>query len=361
MQLGIIGLPTSGKTTIFNALTGSDRPTHAAASGRIEVHRAVVAVPDQRIDRIADLLKTPNRIAAQVTYVDIGGLGGSERGTGLSGKLRNHLEKLDGFLHVIRAFDDPAVPHPLTDIDPQRDLETLDVEFVLADLALIENRLTRIADEMRKGKADKGDRATLAREQDLLERLQTALEEGALLRDLQLETSELDLLRGYGLLTRKPVIVVLNLSADQPDVPVSIQYDHTQSRLLSMRGQLEMEISQLDESDAQLFMAEYGIEEAARQRVIRESYALLGLHTFFTSNEKEVRAWPLRINATALEAAAAIHTDMARGFIRAEVAHFEDLMSSSGWADLRSAGKLHIEGRDYIVQDGDQIMVRFNV
>jgi GTP-binding protein YchF len=359
MQLGIIGLPTSGKTTLFNALTGSDQPTRAASSGKMEVHAAAVNVPDPRLDNLADLLGPPRRVAAQITYVDIGGLGGSERGSGLSGQLRNQLEQMDGLMHVVRAFEDPTVAHLAGGVDPQRDLETLDEEFVLADLMLVENRLERIREEMGKGK--KGDRAELSREQATLERLRAVLEEGFLLRDESLEESELDVLRGYGLLTLKPVIVVLNMSGETRDPSELVSYDHARSTILTMRGRLEMEIAQLDAEDAAEFMAEYGLEELVRQRVIRESYALLGLQTFFTFNEDEVRAWSIPVGATAVEAAEAVHSDIARGFIRAEVAHYDLVVEESGWSELKAAGKLRVEGKDYVMQDGDVMLVRFNV
>lgn len=233
----------------------------------------------------------------------------------------------------------------------------LDAEFVLADLLLVENRLVRVADEMGKGK---GDKAALTREQALLERLQAALEEGALLRDLSLEEADLDILRGYGLMTLKPVIVVLNASGDS-DAPPELDYLHASSAVLSMRGRLEAEIAQLDDEDAREFMAEYGLEELAGERVIRQSYTLMGLHTFFTFTDKEVRAWALPIGATALDAAGAVHSDIARGFIRAEIAPYDTLMEAGGWAALKTAGKLQVEGKDYVMRDGDVMFVRFNV
>jgi GTP-binding protein YchF len=359
MQLGIVGLPTSGKTTLFNALTGSDQPTHAASSGKMEVHTAVVNIPDPRLDALADLLGPPRQIAAQITCVDIGGLGGADRGSELSGQLRNRLEQMDGFVHVVRAFEDPTVAHPAGSVDPQRDVETLDSEFLLADLMLVENRQARVEEDLGKGK--KEDRVTLTREQEVLGRLHASLEEGTLLRDVGLAETDLEVLRGYGLLTLKPVLIVLNASGEAQTSPELVRYEHAESTILSMRGRLEMELSQLDPAEAEEFMADYGLEELARGRVIRESYALLGLQTFFTFNEDEVRAWALPVGGTALQAAETIHSDIARGFIRAEVAHYDTLAKGGGWGELKAAGKLQLEGKDYVMQDGDVMLVRFNV
>ena len=359
MQLGIVGLPTSGKTTLFNALTGSDQPTHAASSGRMEVHAAAVNVPDPRLDTLADLLGPPKRVATQMTYVDIGGLGGSERGAELDGQVRNRLEQVDGLLHVVRAFEDPTVAHPAGSVDPQRDLESLDAEFILADLMLVENRLARVQEEIGKGKM--ADRVALEREQAILERLRVALEDGTLLRDVSLDESEREVLRGYGLLTLKPVMVVLNVSGETGDPSGLVSYDHAGSTVVAIRGRLEMEMSQLGAEDAAEFMAEYGLEELASQLAIRESYALLGLQTFFTFNDDEVRAWAVPAGATAVEAAESIHSDIARGFIRAEVALYDAVVEASGWSELKAAGKLRVEGKDYVMQDGDVMLVRFNV
>ncbi len=356
MQLGIVGLPTSGKTTVFNALTGAGRPTSIAPSGRMEMHIAVIDVPDPRLDVLGDMFAPRKKVYAQVKCIDIAGLGKGMGKTGIEGPLRTELSQLDGLIHVVRAFGDPNIPHPEGSVNPARDLETLDTEFILADLTVVENRLERLEDDRRKGK---GDKQTIARESAFFERLRSHLEAGKPLRDLGLTPDEAKDLRGYGFLTLKPVLIALNLGDD--DEPPQIEYDHAASAVLPIRGKLEAEISQLEPDEAEMFMREYGIESPGRDRILREAYRLLNLHTFFTIGDKEVRAWALPVGGTALDAAGTIHTDMARGFIRAEVIGYDELLSAGGLPQAKSAGLVRLEGRDYIVQDGDVIYIRFNV
>lgn len=359
MELGIIGLPTSGKTTIFNALTKSDRPTQAASTGKLELVSGAVDVPDDRLIHLAQLVQPEKTTHAQVVYTDIAGLDKDLAKQGLSGKLRNRIAPLEALVHVVRAFEDPRVPHVLGSVDPSRDLENLDGEFLLADMVTVDNRLTNIAERLSKGV--KGDeRKTLEREQALFERLETTLTEGSPLRDADLTSEERNRLRAYGLLTLKPVLVLLN-TGDEPVNPEElITYDHHQSKVLALQGELEMELSQLSTDEAEMFMEEFGISELALNRVIRASYNLLNLQSFFTTSEKEVRAWTIPMGATALEAAGTIHTDMARGFVRAEVVSYEDFIRCGGLTQARSEGVAHVEGKEYVVQDGDVIHIRFS-
>lgn len=360
MELGIIGLPTSGKTTIFNALTKSDRPTHAASTGKLELVSGAVNVPDTRLIKVSQLVQPEKTTHAQVVYTDIAGLDQDLAKEGLSGKLRNRIAPLEAFVHVVRAFEDPRVPHVLGSVDPARDLENLDSEFLLADLVTVDNRLHRIAERLSKGV--KGDeRKTLERERTLFKRLEGTLTEGAPLRDSDLNQEERKRLRAYGLLTLKPVLVLLNTGDEPIDPDEIVTYDHRQSTVLALQGKLEMELSQLSTEEAELFMEEFGISELALKRVIQASYNLLNLQSFFTISEKEVRAWTVPVGATALEAAGTIHTDMARGFVRAEVVSYEDFVRCGRLAEARSQGVTHVEGKDYVVQDGDIIHIRFSL
>lgn len=358
MKLGIIGLPGAGKTTIFNALTRGDAPTGRNMGGRFDVLTAVVDVPDERVDRLSALFSPRKTTYAQVTYTDIAGLqkGMGENG-GLAGPLLNHLAGLDGFVHVVRAFEDALLPHPDGSVDPLRDLQALDTELLLNDLVIVEGKLERLAEGLQKGALK--NRAEAVAEQALFERLQAALSEEIPLRDLPLEAAEEKALRGYGLLTLKPVLVVFNIGDDQDEVEAS--YSHARSEVVNLRGRLEAELAQLPPGEVELFMEEYGVTELGLKRVIRLSYDLLGLLSFYTVGEDEVRAWRVRRDATALEAAGAIHSDLARGFIRAEVIGVDELLALGGMAGARSAGRLRLEGKQYQVQDGEIVHVKFNV
>lgn len=360
MELGIIGLPSSGKTTVFNALTGADRPTTVASSGRLELYSMVVDVPDVRVDMLSSLYNPRKTTYAKVTYIDIAGLDQDLGKTGLTGELRNKIAPMDAFVHVVRAFENDQVPHLSGSIDPQRDVETLDGEFLLADMLTVENRLARIDEGLHKG-ARGDERKALLENQELFQRLQTALNAEIPLRDLDLTAEEVAGLRGFSLLTLKPVLVLLNAGEDPIDPDKVLTYNHKHSMTLAMQGKLEMEISQLAEDEAADFMEEFGITELARTRVIQASYKLVGLQSFFTVGEDEVRAWNVRVGAHAQEAAGIIHTDLARGFIRAEVISYADHIAEGSMVAARKAGKVHLEGKDYIVQDGDVVHVRFSI
>jgi len=357
MKLGIIGLPNSGKTTIFNALTNSTLPTGAATSGQFEVHTSVVQVPDARVDKLKAMYSPKKTTYTQMTYVDIGGLDKGIGEGGLKGQFRNELANLDGFIHVVRAFKDENVPHPYDTVDPQRDVETLDSEFILTDLVSIETRLERLeADLKRKGKA--GD-IVMQAELDILNRLKAHLEAEQPLRDLGLSEDEIKPLRGFGFLTLKPALIVANTDDSNPNP--SITYNHSLSKVVSLQGKIEAELAQLDPDDAAVFMEEYGISELSAARVISLSYDLMQIQSFYTVGEDEVRAWSVRIGATAPEAAGVIHTDLQKGFIRAEVMRYEDLINHGSEAALKSVGKFSLQGKEYVVQDGDIVHIRFNV
>lgn len=357
MRLGIVGLPNSGKTTIFNALTHSTLPTGAATSGQFEIHTAVVPVPDVRVDRLKAMYNPKKTTYTQVTYVDIGGLDKGIGEGGLKGQFRNELAQLDGYLHVVRAFKDDNVPHPYESIDPARDVATLDGEFLLTDLVMVESRLEKIDAELkRKGRtADKA----IVDELEIMQRMKAHLESDKPLRDLGLTEAEIKPLRGYGFLTLKPALIVLNTGDD--GIAPALDYAHEHARVVNLQGKIEAELSQLDPDDAAVFMEEYGITELSAARVIRLSYELMSIQSFFTVGEDEVRAWSVQIGATAPEAAGVIHSDLQKGFIRAEVMAYDELMTAGSEAALKSAGRIRLEGRDYVVKDGDIVHIRFNL
>jgi len=352
MKLGIIGLPQSGKTTIFNALTRGNTPTTASA-GRIEIHQAVVDVPDPRVDKLSSMFKPKKTIYAKVTYADIAGLETGAAKSGISGQLLNQLNQMDGLLLVIRSFIDDNVMHPNGSVDPKRDLDTMLNELLLNDLIAVERKLERLIDERKKGGTDKvlNERQTV-----LFTRLHEALNTGQPLRKLEYTPEEAKELSSFGLLTRKPILTVFNLGEGQ-SAP-SIELDHPS---VSLKGKLEMEIAQLNAEDAELFMQEYGIEELSLSKMIRLSYDLLQLQSFFTVGEDEVRAWTTRRGAHAQEAAGEIHTDLQRGFVRAEVVAYEDLIGLGSMNEAKIKGKLRLEGKEYPVKDGDIVHIRFNV
>ena len=352
MKLGIIGLPQSGKTTIFNALTRGDTPTTASA-GRIEVHTAVVNVPDPRVDKLSDLYKPKKTIFAKVTYADIAGLEGGAAKSGISGQLLNQLAQMDGFLHIVRCFESERVLHPAGSVDPARDVDTMLSELLLNDLIAVERKLERLTDELRKGGSDK---TVVKRQIALFERLQAGLSENQPLRSMDFTPDERKELSSYGLLSRKPVLTVFNLGDGQS--PPSIELDHAS---VALQGKLEMELAQLPEEDAALFMEEYGIEELSLNKMVGLSYDLLELQSFFTVGDDEVRAWTLRRGRTAYDAAGAVHTDLQKGFIRAEVISVDDLIELGGLSEARTKGKLRLEGKEYPVQDGEIVHIRFNV
>jgi hypothetical protein len=352
MKLGIIGLSQSGKTTIFNALTRGNTPTTASA-GRIEVHTGVVDVPDARVDRLSAMFKPKKTVYAKVTYADIAGLEGSAGKSGISGQLLNQLTQMDGFLLAVRAFPNEDVPHPAGGVDPRRDVDAMLSELLLNDLIAVERKLERLTEERKKGGTDK---TVNERQTALFTRLHEALNSSKPLRAVELNAEEARELASFGLLTRKPILTVFNLGEGQ-QAP-KLELDHPSVGLM---GKLEMEIAQLGPEDAAVFMKEYAIEELGLSKMIRLSYDLLRLQSFFTVGEDEVRAWTVDRGATAVEAAGAIHTDLQHGFVRAEVVAYEDLVELGGMNEAKAKGKLRLEGKEYPVKDGDILHVRFNL
>ncbi len=352
MRLGIIGLPQSGKTTLFNALTRATQPV--GQTGKMEIHTAVVDVPDPRVDKLSEMFKPKKTIYAKVTYVDIAGLDGSAAKGGIAGALLNQLTQLDGFIHVVRVFEDENVPHVNGSVDPARDIASMDSEFLLNDLIAAERKLERLIEEKKKGVGR--DKDLVEREMVLFARLHEALSQEIPLRNVPIDEYEDKLLSGFGFLSRKPILIVLNHSEGQ--TPPTIEYSHQHSKVVALQGKLEMEIAQLAPEEAQMFLEEYGIAEPSLNRMIRLSYELIGLQPFFTAGEDECRAWTVRKGATAPEAAGEIHTDLQKGFIRAEVISFDDLMALGGMVEAKAKGKLRLEGKEYIVKDGDILNIR---
>ena len=349
MKLGIIGLPQSGKTTIFNALTRGNAPTTASA-GRFEVHTAVVDVPDERVTKLSAMFNPRKTIYAKVTYADIAGLEAGSAKSGISGQLLNQLAQMDGFILVARAFESDLVMHPSGSVDPKRDIESMLGELLLNDLIAVERKLERLADEKRKGGTDK---TINERQIVLFTRLNEALNENIPLRKLEFSLEEQKELSSYGLLTRKPVLVVFNLGEGQSTPQMELDVSS-----VALMGKLEMEIAQLPPDDAAMFMEEYSIKELSLNRMISLSYELLQVQSFFTVGDDEVRAWETKIGATAQESAGEIHTDLMRGFVRAEVVAYEDLISLGSMAEAKSKGKFRLEGKEYVVKDGDIVHIR---
>ncbi len=365
VQLVLIGLPQSGKTTVFNALTGASAATGTFTGSEEEPNLATVKVPDPRLDVLTRMFQPRRTVPAEIQYWDVAGLAKGIHERGLGGRLLGYLQQASALVHVVRAFDDPAVPHPEGSIDPLRDIATIDLELLFVDLAMVDKRLQRIRQMIPKLRGP--ERELHEREGAVLERLHRALTDGTPIRALELEPDEEKLLRGFGFLTQKPLLILLNLGEERLAeseallAAVSRQVSGPRVAVEALPGKLEAELAQLPPGDAAAFMQELGISEPARNRVIRTSYQLLGLISFFTVGPDEVRAWTIRRGATAVEAAGAIHSDLAQGFIRAEVVHYDDLVRVGGLAEARKAGVLRLEGRTYVVEDGDIVHILFNV
>lgn len=358
MFIGIIGLPVSGKTTVFQTLAGADTPGTRAGG---KLHTRIVPVPDSRLQVLADMSQSRKITPATMTFADPV-LTGQHSTRSYVENLLPLLRDADALAHVVRAFDDPVVPHAQGNIDPLRDLADLNSELLLADLMVVEGRLERLGKDLRKMKD-----AELEREYDLLQRCQASLEEDKPLRCLELSEVEAKALRGFGLLTSKAQLVVLNLdeehTAMEPEYTAQLT-DYSQAtadEVMALYGKIEGEIAELAPEDAETFLHELGLQQSGLDRFIRASYTLLGLCSFFTTGEKETRAWTIPQGATAVQAAGAIHSDIARGFIRAETVHYDALTASGSYPKAREAGVLRLEGKDYMVADGDVLLIRFNV
>ena len=366
MQIAIVGLAGSGKTTVFNTLTRGHAET--GGFGGLELHVGVVKVPDERLERLAAIFKPKKVVRADVTYVDLPAPPASSEGrVGTEELPAEHLAKLresDALLHVVRAFEDPSNPHPAGSVDAARDLEQLDFEFVIADLALVDRRLERLKTSGRHGTP--AEREQNEREEVVLVRLKAALEAGRPIRDEVLDADEEKAIRGFRFLTQKPVLVLLNVGesdiASAPELVsrIAAGYDHRQAIVDALSARIEMELGELEPDEAAVFMEELGIAASGLDRVIALSYRLLGLISFLTAGPDEVRAWPIPDGASAVDAAGAIHTDLARGFIRAETVAYDDLLTLGSMAEARKAGRLRSEGKTYRVRDGDVVEILFS-
>jgi GTP-binding protein YchF len=352
MKVGLVGFAGSGKTTIFNTLTGLTAEV-GGYGAREKANVGVIKVPDHRVDKLAEIFNPKKKTYAEISFVDVAGPqaeDAEQAQSGLDPKLVQHMREADALVHVVRAFDNPMLPQAA---DSTRDIRSFDDELMLTDLVQIENRITRLKKEKDS-----------ARENELMERLKTALETEQPLRDLELAHEDLALVAGFRFLSLKPLLLLVN----QPEEAVAdgslVRFDAGRIKNLSaiaMAGKVEMEIAQLTPEEQREFLQDLGIAEPARDRFIRAAYSLLDLVSFLTSGEDECRAWSIKRGTTAHKAAGVIHSDIERGFIRAEVTRFEDLAALGSEARCREQGKLKLEGKEYVVQDGDVVHFRFNV
>jgi GTP-binding protein YchF len=371
----ITGLPYVGKTTLFNLLTGGHAATGAFAGAEGETNVGVAKVPDQRVDRLVALYKPRKTTYAEVTYRDLGlaprvatgaASHATQAGQGISAQKLGDLRTSDALVHVVRAFRDPAVPHVNTTVDPKRDLATLELELLFADHVVVERRLERIEPELRSAKGP--EREQKERERAVLQKAMAALDAETPLRDAGLDDEERKEVRGYRFLTLLPQLVVANLDegdvADADTVLGPLREAAAKHRAMSVVAvcaKLEAEIAQLDSAEAAAFRADLGLHEPALDRVIHATYELLGLISFFTVGEDEVRAWTIPSATPAQQAAGTIHSDLERGFIRAEVIGWEDLLKAGSEANAKKQGIMRTEGKTYTVKDGDVLHVLFNV
>jgi GTP-binding protein YchF len=364
LEIGIMGLATAGKTTVFNALARAkvEVATYAAASD--EPHRAVVHVPDERLERLSALFKPKKTTPAEVRYVDVAGSLPGEADAARSSQITAQLRNADALLLVARAFVNDAVPHPLGQVDPIRDLKLFLDDLVLSDLTVAEKRLDRLEKDLRF--ASKASPSESVRERDLLRQIKEALDAGRPVRDLGLAPDELKLLRGYAFLTAKPLMILFNTGDSGEGAADLIRraretVPYRQTEMTSLAGKLEMELAELEPAEAAEFQTALGIEELGLNRVIQLSYHLLDLISFLTVGPDECRAWTIHRGSSAVDAAGAIHTDLARGFIRAEVVGWEPLLAAGGWNEAKRGGIVRSEGKGYVVQDGDVLNVLFSV
>ena len=367
MQIAIVGLAGSGKTTVFNTLTRGHAET--GGYGGLQLNVGVVKVPDDRLDRLAEIFRPKKVVHADVTYVDLPAPPPSTEGRiGTEELPAEHLARLreaDALIHVVRAWDDASHPHPDGSVDPGRDLERLDLEFLLADLSMTERRLERLqAGGGRHGTP--AEREANEREATILVGIKAALEAGRPIRDVELDPDEEKAIRGFRFLTQKPALVLLNIGeGDLPSAPdlvarIAAAYPHAHALVDALSAKIEMELGELEPDEAAAFMEELGLQESSLDRVIRLSYRLVGLISFLTAGPDEVRAWPVPDGSTAVDAAGAIHTDLARGFIRAETIPYEELLDAGSIAEAKRHGRVRSEGRTYRVKDGDVIEILFS-
>ncbi len=362
MKLGIVGLPNVGKSTLFNAITKAGAESANYPFCTIEPNSGVVAVPDARLDALAEIYHPKKFTPAVVEFVDIAGLvRGASKGEGLGNKFLSHIREVDAIVHVVRCFDDDDIIHVDHSVDPLRDIDTIDIELTLADLELADKLLANAEKRL------KGDKEAAA-EVELLKRVKDCLEKEKPVRSIDFSEEEKKLLKGYCFLTEKPVIYVANIAEDavageDNDYVKSVRSfaEKQGEQVLKISAKIEEEIAMLDEEEKGIFIEELGLEESGLDKLIRISYETLGLISYFTAGEKEVRAWTIKKGTKAPQAAGKIHSDFERGFIRAEVIHYDDFIQLKSMAAAKEKGLIRSEGKDYVMVDGDIVVFRFNV
>jgi len=364
LRLGIVGLPNVGKSTLFNALTSAKAAVASYPFATIEPNSGIVPVADPRLDRVAELVKPKRVVPATVEFVDIAGLAqGASRGEGLGNQFLASIREVDAIVHVIRCFHDPDTQHPLGNVDPVRDREIINLELGLADLAVVEKRLDKTA------RAAKGADPQARLEARLLERLQEALSAGKPARAIEIGNEERGVFRGFNLLTAKPVLYAANVGEAEvgtageiaASLRRAIATDGEAAEVVTFCAKVEAELLELPAPERQPFLDALGLQESGLVRLVSAAYHLLGLMSFFTAGEKEVRAWTIHRGERAPAAAGVIHSDFEKGFIRAETVSYEDFVRTGGWKHAREQGLARAEGKEYVVQDGDVILFRFNV